>query len=215
MPPTLKRFELSTPELNRLQENLARSLDPLSSMAILGGVLLEGVELLRGPNDVPHRLGRAPRGWWTARKHGASPDAWHDGDLSGFAWTNFGTPYSNAGYTIDSEGWVHLRGLVTGGVVAASALGTIFTLPVGYRPTESIHFPVVSNGAFGIVFVNTAGQVWAHTGSNVYFQLDGVRFRADASDVAELVEDEASNELPDRFLRLISPCAMTADLWVY
>ncbi len=48
-------------------------------------------------------------------------------------WANYGAPFGDAGYFIDPEGIVHLKGLVkcaTGTPVAT----VLFTLPVGYRP---------------------------------------------------------------------------------
>ncbi|KKK52619.1 hypothetical protein LCGC14_3103070, partial [marine sediment metagenome] len=45
------------------------------------------------------------------------------------SWVNYAATYDTTGYMKDGFGFVHLKGLVKSGVA-----GTIFTLPVGYRP---------------------------------------------------------------------------------
>src|SRR4051812_9527425 len=47
------------------------------------------------------------------------------------AWTEYGGTFAPAGYFKDSQGVVHLRGLV---VNAAISTACVFTLPPGYRP---------------------------------------------------------------------------------
>ena len=49
------------------------------------------------------------------------------------SWVNYSVAWSTAGFRIDAEGWVHLKGLVKSGTNGA----TIFTLPEGYRPQTS------------------------------------------------------------------------------
>lgn len=68
--------------------------------------------------------------------------------------------------------WVSLRGVMSGGTLAATA----FALPVGFRPTYLNHvFPVVSNSLFGTITVEATGNV-IPTGSNVWVFLDGVTY---------------------------------------
>lgn len=46
------------------------------------------------------------------------------------SWANFGSGYETAAYLKDPLGFVHLKGLITGGTTNTTA----FTLPAGYRP---------------------------------------------------------------------------------
>jgi hypothetical protein len=89
-------------------------------------------------------------------------------------WTNLGAGNNPAGYMIDSDGFVHLRGVIASGALAASA----FALPVGYRPANAENLAVVSNSAFGYLAITAAGAVMPMNGSAVWFSLDGVSFRA-------------------------------------
>jgi hypothetical protein len=101
---------------------------------------------------------------------------WQVPTLAG-SWTNYGSGYNPAGYRKDASGFVHLRGLVTGG----SAVSTIFTLPVGYRPAYRNLFMVQSVSAVGRVDVATNGvvedQISAGSG---WVSLDGITFLAEA-----------------------------------
>lgn len=91
------------------------------------------------------------------------------------AWVNFAAGLHTVAYYKDGGGRVHLRGAAKSGTIGT----TIFTLPVGYRPTAVLLFPVVSNDAFGFARVESDGDVLAQGGSNVYFSLDGISFRAE------------------------------------
>lgn len=94
------------------------------------------------------------------------------------SWVNYDTTHEPAQYYKDPFGRVWLGGVVKNGTFTGSpGTGTIFTLPVGYRPRDIKFFPVVSNAAFGICVVNPDGTVQANTGSNVYFYMSGLSFR--------------------------------------
>lgn len=90
------------------------------------------------------------------------------------SWVNFGTPYETAAFYKDSNGIVHLKGLIKSGTVNTIA----FTLPVGYRPLKALLFPNGSNGSIGISVIDSTGGVNPAIGSNVYFGLDGITFKA-------------------------------------
>jgi len=94
------------------------------------------------------------------------------------SWVNFGGTTEVCSYWKDLSGTVHLQGLCKSGTVATGATGTIFTLPVTYRPTLAMTFVVISNGAIGRVDVNPDGTVVAYAGNNTYFSLCGLSFRA-------------------------------------
>jgi len=93
------------------------------------------------------------------------------------SWTNYDTTYNPAGYFKDSLGIVHLRGLVKNGTNNT----TIFTLPVGYRPSNRELQAVQTNldtNTIGRVDILADGQVTVVSGSNVWVSLDGITFRA-------------------------------------
>lgn len=90
------------------------------------------------------------------------------------SWANYGAPYNSAGYFKDKEGVVHLRGLIAGGAVGSAA----FTLPVGYRPANTEFGATQATGAFATYRVLNTGDVVPFSGTNTYFSLDGITFRA-------------------------------------
>lgn len=73
-------------------------------------------------------------------------------------------------------GVVYLAGLTSGGVLGQPA----FVLPAGYRPSLKRDFAVLSNTAFGWVYVTAAGGVVPNPpSSNAWVVLDSVRFVAE------------------------------------
>lgn len=91
------------------------------------------------------------------------------------SWANFGSGFATAAYFKDNFGIVHIKGFVANG---SSYDAVIFTLPVGYRPSESIRFSIVSANAFGVLNIATNGNVSMVVGSTTWASLDGVTFRA-------------------------------------
>jgi len=55
-------------ELNRIQDNLIRTLNPVFDTPILAGNLLQSVPLVVGSNIVNHKLGRNLIGWMLTRQ---------------------------------------------------------------------------------------------------------------------------------------------------
>ncbi|PSB22155.1 hypothetical protein C7B65_01755 [Phormidesmis priestleyi ULC007] len=90
-------------------------------------------------------------------------------------WVNYDTTYNSAAYFKDSLGIVHLKGLVKAGT------GTIFTLPVGYRPlNQELHAVATHPNEMGRIDILTNGQVYMQKGNNAWISLDGITFRAGA-----------------------------------
>lgn len=90
------------------------------------------------------------------------------------SWVSYNTTTHNkAGYFKSTDSIVHLQGMVKSGTIN----NPIFTLPAGYRPAKTLVFTVPSNGAFGVLEVQTDGDVIATTGNNTYVSLEGIRFR--------------------------------------
>lgn len=88
------------------------------------------------------------------------------------SWTNYGDPFATAKYWFDRDGNVCLEGSIKSGTITSTA----FTLPAGYRPTKQLAIGVDSNGAHGLLYINTDGTVVPYVGSNGIFNLCGVRF---------------------------------------
>lgn len=109
----------------------------------------------------------------------SNQEAWHVVGATGEpaftnAWVNFGAPHAVAAFYKDAFGVVHLKGLVKNGTAATS----IFTLPVGYRPTETRIFAVIDGvNAVSRLDIAAAGTVVPTTGNNAYISLN-VSFRS-------------------------------------
>lgn len=60
----MKRVYTGSPEIQRMQDLIAESVEQLERSPMGKGVLLEGVSLSTGAsNRVNHKLGRVPSGW--------------------------------------------------------------------------------------------------------------------------------------------------------
>lgn len=93
-------------------------------------------------------------------------------------WVNFNNNYSLPAYYLDNDSIVHLKGFVKNGTTTQNTI--IFSLPLGYRPTEIKVFAVPSgDGTFGRVDVLPNGNVQFYSGVNTYLSLDGISFRVD------------------------------------
>lgn len=89
-------------------------------------------------------------------------------------WANFGGIYNQVGFYKDSDGRVHLRGLLAGGPLGSPA----FVLPANYRPAATELIATAANAAFALVSIDVAGNVTPAVGSAIWFGLDNVSFRA-------------------------------------
>lgn len=97
-------------------------------------------------------------------------------------WANYGGSHEAATYSRFGR-LVVLQGLVTKSGTPAGG-DTIATLPAGFRPTTTLHFPVATGGtdAFGRVSVDSAGLVkWVsgNTTETDFTSLSGVCFVVD------------------------------------
>ena len=105
------------------------------------------------------------------------------------SWANYGGAYAEAAFRMDSEGWVHLKGLVKTGSVGT----TIFTLPEEYRPEATMY---IKTGAYnsssgvspiycrvqsdGSVDVNGSG---ANLDVSIWTTFEGIQFPANGAAV--------------------------------
>ncbi len=121
--------------------------------------------------------------WGPYRPPRGSVDTWHIPTLLN-GWSNYGGSFMTAGYTITEDGWVHLRGLVKGGVFDTTGTKPVFQLPdnpVNYRPVSRHVFPAATpppsvDPKMGRIDVLPNGFVVAHFGTNSYLSLDGISF---------------------------------------
>jgi hypothetical protein len=98
-------------------------------------------------------------------------------------WRNFWNPYTTGGYFKDSQGVVHLKGMVSGGTIGLESDCFIFTLPAGYRPAQQeLHVVLTSDGAAGQAAgradIDMKGNVIPVSGNKTWISLDGITFRA-------------------------------------
>lgn len=124
--------------------------------------------------DIIRKIERRLHALETGR--GASPDAaWRIPALLN-SWVNFdavGTASQQARYRKLSNGQVEIQGQVKSGTVSSTTTGTIFTLPVGYRPGPgALSFAVNAADALARLDVMPDGSVRAMTGSNAYFPIN-------------------------------------------
>lgn len=90
-------------------------------------------------------------------------------------WVPYGSPYGPATYYKDAQGFVHLSGLVKGGVIGA--YDPMFVLPAGYRPLNRIMFNVLGEASKTRVDVDANGSVSVTIGTNGYVTLNGIYFK--------------------------------------
>ena len=90
-------------------------------------------------------------------------------------WVNYSSTYNTAAYFKDSQGIVHLKGLVKNGTLRR----TIFNLPGGYRPARrELQIACTHPNVTGRVDIHTNGNVEAYAGNPAWLSLDGITFRA-------------------------------------
>lgn len=63
----LARVQTSDRDVNQLQENVIRSVEPVIENPIVDGLLLQSVPLTFGANSINHKLGRNLVGWHITR----------------------------------------------------------------------------------------------------------------------------------------------------
>lgn len=80
----------------------------------------------------------------------------------GSGWTGYGSPFGNGRYRLNTRGGVDLRDMVKRTATTTPTNGeTIATLPVGYRPANSIQWQQIVGGSGGVLSMNvsTAGAI--------------------------------------------------------
>lgn len=119
-------------------------------------------------------------GTWKAEPSNTDDAAWNVIGATGQpaftnSWANYGSGFSTAAFR-RRGGVVRLKGVIATGTIGQAA----FTLPVGYRPNETLLLPSLSNSAIGRIDVTAAGLVVPQSPSvNTSVSLDGVSFYAE------------------------------------
>lgn len=84
------------------------------------------------------------------------------------SWVNAGSGRPNAGYLLDAIGYVHVQGRVKSGASGTTA----FQLPPGFRPFDSLEFPVVASNAaataidIAYLLIDSSGNVQPNDNTN-------------------------------------------------
>lgn len=90
-------------------------------------------------------------------------------------WVDYGAPYGPCGYRKNPNGIVMLKGLVASGTAT-----TIFTLPAGYRPVNTLLLNVQTSPNVACRLDLSAAGVLTHTGgNNGWISLGGIMFLAE------------------------------------
>lgn len=86
-------------------------------------------------------------------------------------YVNAGGDYPDVGYYKDADGFVHLRGLLTGGTAGDAC----FNLPAGFRPAKNFLTTYADQSGAAKIQIGFGGAVQPLTGTT-YFALDGISF---------------------------------------
>ncbi len=71
-------------------------------------------------------------------------------------WSNSGAPEEDCGFRKDAFGNIYLKGMV----ISVTPVGTIFTLPIGYRPSFNRRFATYYGSTLIMMMVSSNGEVW-------------------------------------------------------
>ncbi len=89
------------------------------------------------------------------------------------SWVFYGAPWATPGYMVDSNGRVHLKGLIGGGTAAS---GTVLTsVPDDLQPSGFEFLSADNSNAFGVIaleYVNS--NIYTRGGSNSYLSLQAL-----------------------------------------
>jgi hypothetical protein len=155
--------------VSRLKSELDRRTPPAASETAAGTVeLATAAEVTTGTDTT--------RAIHPAGLKSAYAPAWIAPTLLA-SWINHGAPNEVAGYRKLPNGEVQCRGLIKNGT--ASDGTTLFTLPVGYRPSADRQFGTIQGGnnVARVVVLAASGnvQIFGVT-NNAYLSLESIRF---------------------------------------
>ena len=114
----------------------------------------------------------------SGRKKISKPNTWYNFTFEN-SWANYGSTWQTAQYSIDSNGFVHLRGLIKDGSTSAD----ITSLPTGFQPVMDEIFVVGTSAGTSRVDIKTDGDVYANPGHASWTSLSGITFEAERDKV--------------------------------
>ena len=114
----------------------------------------------------------------SGRKQISKPNTWYNFTFEN-SWANYGSTWQTAQYSIDSNGFVHLRGLIKDGSTSAD----ITSLPTGFQPVMDEIFIVRTSAGTSRVDIKTDGDVYANPGHASWTSLSGITFEAERDKV--------------------------------
>ena len=114
----------------------------------------------------------------SGKKKISKPNTWYNFTFEN-SWVNYGSTWRTAQYSIDSNGFVHLRGLVKNGSTSAD----ITSLPIGFKPVMDEIFSVRTSGGTTRIDIKTDGDVYANPGHATWTSLSGITFEAERDKV--------------------------------
>lgn len=88
------------------------------------------------------------------------------------SWINFGSAHATAEYLTDSNGRVHVKGVVRNGTATSGT--PIGNLPAGSRPPEYMHMVNQNSAVATHISIDNTGNVLAKGGSNSYLSLQAM-----------------------------------------
>lgn len=91
-------------------------------------------------------------------------------------WVTYSSGYNAPAYYRDSDGFVHIRGMIRSGTVANDLV--VATLPAGYRPARRELQNCYSNAGIMRCDVDASGNIRIYPSTNSWFSLDNITFRA-------------------------------------
>lgn len=118
-------------------------------------------DIQRETDKIKHEGGLFPEPW---RNIGATGNpAFSSG------WGNYGSGHTVGSFRKEDNGIIRLKGMVTG-----TPAGTIFTLPVGYRPATRLLFAIFQNDGAGRIDIFNTGVVSGFVTG--WISLDNINF---------------------------------------
>jgi type II secretory pathway pseudopilin PulG len=110
----------------------------------------------------------------TSMYYPAGAATWTNMSSLGGGWVAYGGGFATPAYTKGTDNLVTLKGLIRSGSTSSGTV--IFTLPVGFRPSEQLLIVTFSNNSTGRIDINTNGQIIFRNGSNAWLSLSGLSF---------------------------------------
>lgn len=131
-PLSFSRYQVPDPVVNRVLQDMY---DKLAQVSAALSALQQKSGTPGSPTPVPiMTTGQNQTPWLSnidSQGFHITPPDWTD-DAPKNGWSNYGSPYPNAGSSVDATQEVSLRGAIVGGTATDGT--TLITIPVAHRP---------------------------------------------------------------------------------